>query len=195
MVKAIEEGRRWAGKKEGIITKTRNYHREIGQADELDSAPWCASFVNFCFKSVGTPFEKSRSSQFACTSKKFVKIDKPVYGALMVLRNYRKDTGAFDGTGHVTFVYGRADNATIVGLGGNQGDMIRASRYRTSGPSSEFKLHGKKMQQKFYAFYVPATYAEFAKREPDLPTVDPDTVNRELLGNRVSGTAANENTR
>ena len=195
MVIAIEEGKKWAGRKESIITKEQNYHKGIGKAGSLANTAWCASFINFCLKSVGVPYESNQSSQFPCGSKKFIKIDKPVYGALMVLRNYVRRTGKFAGTGHVTFVYGRGDGESIVGLGGNQGDTIRASRYKTTGTSSEFVLNGVELEQRFHGFYIPAIYSEFVKTEGEAPQVDRDKVNVELLGIKSATKTRNEGTR
>lgn len=50
MIIALDEAKKWSGKAEGIITKSRNYHTEIGGVGNLVNVPWCASFVNFCLK-------------------------------------------------------------------------------------------------------------------------------------------------
>jgi len=194
MVSAISEAKTWAGKKESVITKTSNYHKKIGGSGNMNSTPWCASFVNFCLKESKTPFEASQSSQFPTSSKKFVKIAKPVYGALMVMRNYVKATGKFAGTGHVTFVYAKDKNGKIAGLGGNQSDSIKLSGYAPSGVSSEFTLEGVEMEQRFHAFYIPATYVEYARNQEDLAVVNIDAANKALLKVEVAS-AANEGTR
>ncbi|GAB2844861.1 hypothetical protein GCM10027277_11040 [Pseudoduganella ginsengisoli] len=191
MAIAIVEARRFAGKEEDVITKDENYHKDIGVGKNLVTAPWCASFVNYCLMSAHAPFERSASSQFPVWSKKFIKIDEPVYGALMVMRNYVKKTGQSNGTGHVTFVYGQSENGSIAGLGGNQGNSIKISEYQRTGVSSEFMLKGVKMQQKFHGFYIPATYLDFAKKEPPLSTVDITKVNQELL--KITNYTASEN--
>jgi uncharacterized protein (TIGR02594 family) len=195
MVTAIDEGKRWAGRDEAIINSSRNYHRESGSAGTLQHTPWCASFVNYCLMESGSLYMKSASSQFPVHSRKFVRIEEPVYGALMVLRNYCADTGEFVGTGHVTFVYGRTNDGKIAGLGGNQGDTVRISVYAQSGISSRFTLHRRAMHQKFFAFYIPASYVEYAKKEGSPMVVDPGDVNRTLLGIRRAAVTANENTR
>jgi uncharacterized protein (TIGR02594 family) len=194
MVSAIAEAKTWAGKKEDVITKTTNYHKKIGGAGNLEKTPWCASFVNFCLKESNTPYEASQSSQFPVSSKKFIKIDKPVYGALMVLRNYFAEDDKSNGTGHVTFVYGKTANGRIAGLGGNQGDSIKLSAYASKGVSSFFTLKGKKMKQCFHGFYIPATYAEYAKTQGELATIDIDDGNKALLNVKLAATT-NESTR
>ncbi len=182
MTTALAEGRTFAGRHESVITRTRNYHREIAQGGTLVSLPWCASFVNFCLKEARYPFEPSRSSQFPSASRRFVRITRPVFGAIMVLRNYRASDNRFTGTGHVTFVYGQTADGQIAGLGGNQGQTVKLSDYATSGVSSRFALDGVRMEQRFHAFYIPATYAAFAEHEGELATVDVDGANRDLFG-------------
>jgi uncharacterized protein (TIGR02594 family) len=195
MLKAIEEGKKWAGKYEDVITKTENFHKEIGQTGNLSSTPWCASFVNFCLKSSGVPYEPSASSQFPISSKKFIKIDKPVYGCLMVMRNYVVETGKFAGSGHVTFVYGRNENGRIACLGGNQKDSIKVSDYATTGDSAKFKINKILMAQRFYAFYIPASYAEYAKKTVELAVVDSVDINKGLLNIANAGVTKNESSR
>jgi len=95
-------------------------------------------------REANTPYETSQSSQFPVSSRKFITIDKPVYGALMVLRNYFVDGDKPNGTEHVTFVYGKTANGRIAALGGNQGDSIKLSAYASKGISSFFTLKGKK---------------------------------------------------
>ena len=192
---AIAEAKRFAGKKEGEITKSENYVDDIGVKGNLVNTPWCASFVNYCLKTSKTPYEASASSQFPGGSKKFVKIDKPVYGALMVMRNYVAETGKFAGSGHITFVYGQTANGHIAGLGGNQGDSVKLSPYAKSGVSASFKLNKTKMEQKFHAFYIPATYEEYAKKQGDLAVVDIIDVNKNLFKIEGAKPVANEGTR
>ncbi len=192
---AIAEAKRFAGKKEGEITKSENYVDDIGVKGTLVNTPWCASFVNYCLKTSKTPYVASASSQFPVDSKKFVKIEKPVYGALMVMRNYNAKTGKFLGSGHVTFVYGKNSHGAIVGLGGNQSDSIKMSNYKPTGVSAEFTLNGVFAQQRCHGFYIPATYAEYAKKQGDLAVVDTADLNKNLLKIQGKTVSANENTR
>lgn len=191
---AIEEAKKWAGKKEDVITKTGNFHKRVGLGGNMVSTPWCASFANYCLMTAGAPYEKSASSQFATVSKKFKKIDKPVYGALMVMRNYFAGTNKAQGTGHVTFVYGKTADGDIAGLGGNQNDRLKLSPYKTSGVSAEFELKGIDLEQKFHGFYIPVTYEEYAKSQPEPDIVDIKDVNRNFLNIAKAASSANERT-
>lgn len=200
MLKAIAEGKTWEGKDEAVISKDENFHKDIGLTGNLDNTAWCASFVNFCLKSSDTPYVASASSQFATSSKKFIKIDKPVYGAVMVMRNYVRETGAFTGQGHVTFVYGKVSDTVMAGLGGNQKDTIKLSPMSTTGDSARFNIKTKKgtvikMAQRFHGFYIPATYAEYAKQAGELATVDVDTLNEDLFKIKNARGSKNESGR
>ena len=194
---AIDEAKKWAGKPEAIITDTDgNFHKRLGLGGNTSMVitPWCASFVNYCLMTAGAPYEKSPSSQFATRSRKFKKIDKPVYGALMVMRNYLQGTDTTDGTGHVTFVYGKTADGHIAGLGGNQGNQLKLSPYKVVGVSSKFKLRGKWLEQKFHGFYIPVTYEEYAKSQPQPDIVDVDDVNKNFLKIANATSSKNEKT-
>ncbi|WP_296953074.1 TIGR02594 family protein [uncultured Massilia sp.] len=191
---AIDEAKKWAGQDESVITKTGNFHKRVGLGGNMVTTPWCAAFVNYCLMTVGAPHEKSASSQFPTWSKKFKKIDKPVYGAIMVMRNYFEDSGKAAGTGHVTFVYGKTAQGHIAGLGGNQSDRLKVSQYKVTGVSARFKLHGKWLQQKFHGFYIPVTYEEYAKSQHEPDVVDVDDVNKNFLNIANAASGANEKT-
>lgn len=191
---AIEEAKKWAGKEEDVITKTGNFHKRVGLGGNMVTTPWCASFVNYCLMTAGAPYEKSASSQFATVSRKFKKIDKPVYGALMVMRNYFAGTNKAHGTGHVTFVYGKTTEGNIAGLGGNQNDRLKLSPYKITGVSAKFKLKGIWLEQKFHGFYIPVTYDEYAKSQPEPEIVDIDDVNKNFLNIAKAASSANEKT-
>lgn len=160
---AVREAKQWAGTSESTITKTDNYHKEISVAGELDTVPWCASFVNFVLKDAGYPYEKSAGSQFPTWSKKFVKIEKPVYGALMVWRKGKQ--------GHIAFAYGK-DTASgeIIALGGNQNDRIT------------FMLKNE-TTKKFQSYYIPAVYEKEAKLHGELSLFDVELLNKQIAGN------------
>lgn len=192
---AIAEAKKWAGKHESIITKTGNFHKRIGLGGNMNTTPWCASFANYCLMTAGAPYEKSASSQFPTWSKKFKKIDKPVFGALMVMRNYAEDTGKPDGTGHVTFVYGKTADGDIAGLGGNQSDLLKLSPYKLAGVSARFKMHGKWFLQKFHGFYIPVTYEEYAKSQSEPDIINIKDVNSNFLNIANDNATKNESTR
>jgi hypothetical protein len=54
---------------------------------------------------------------------RFYEINEPVYGAIMVMRNYSQSTNKFIGSGHISFVYGLTTSGNIAALGGNQGGI------------------------------------------------------------------------
>lgn len=192
---AIEEAKKWAGQDESIITVTSNFHKRLGLGGEMVHTAWCAAFVNYCLKTAGAPYEKSASSQFPTSSQKFKKITKPVFGALMVMRNYIHGTNTAHYTGHVTFVYGITNDGAIAGLGGNQGDKLKVSGYVTSGISCTFKLKGgPKLDQRFYAFYIPVTYEDYAKSQGELEIVDIKDINKNFLNIAGATSVANEKT-
>jgi uncharacterized protein (TIGR02594 family) len=196
---AFAEGKRWGGADEEVITTKRNYHKEIDTVGKLHTVPWCASFVNYCLKESGTPFVDSQSSQFPTSSKKFIKVKRPVYGAILVMRNYYVDTGKYADGGHVAFVYAKTNDTTIAAIGGNQGDTVKLSPYKTVGVSSRFtktvKKVKRKCEQRFHGFYVPATYAEYAEKAQDLDVINLDEANQALLGIAPRKKTANESTR
>lgn len=113
----------------------------------------------------------------------------------MVLRNFFNDTGKFAGSGHITFVYGKNSDGKIIGLGGNQKQTIRFSRYAMTGSTSKFRLNNRTLQQRFHGFYIPATYAEFAAIQAEVGTFDVAELNSKLLAIGASSSAINESTR
>ena len=107
MEHALAEAKRWAGKKEDEISKQTNYHRLVSPKGGLSSLvgnsnPWCASFVNWCLQQAGFQISRSpASSQSFLNDKNFIKLDRPVYGAIVVWSNYVVATGEPDGSGQV----------------------------------------------------------------------------------------------
>lgn len=160
---AIREAKQWAGTSESNITKIDNYHKEISVSGELDTVPWCASFVNYALKDAGYPYEKSAGSQFPTWSKHFVKIDKPVYGALMVWQKGKQ--------GHVAFAYGKDTiSGEVIALGGNQNDKIT------------FMLKSETTKT-FKNYYIPKVYEEMAKLQNELSSYDIVELNKAITGN------------
>ena len=94
---------------------------------------WCAAFVSWCLKQAGAKITGSMSSQFPTMSpgtNEFTKLDKPQYGAIIVLRKVSKNTGSTgSNTGHITFFVKDNGNGTFSGLGGNQGNTVKESNY------------------------------------------------------------------
>lgn len=146
---ACEEAKRWAGKKEDEITKERNYHALLNTGLKTlvgNANPWCASFVNWCLKQAGYPSTSSpASSQSFRRDKNYIAIDKPVYGAIVVFTDAHNPA-----RGHVGFLYAFDEKEKPIVLGGNQSDTINFE----SGFS-----------KKISGYFVPLSYAEFAKKE------------------------------
>jgi LysM repeat protein len=85
MAVAVREAKQWHGSGEKIIQD--NYHHLIGSKGSLSNTAWCASFVNYCLKESSYDYSRKypQSSQFPAYDKlKFIEVNKPVYGALMV---------------------------------------------------------------------------------------------------------------
>ncbi|MFM0021355.1 TIGR02594 family protein [Paraburkholderia azotifigens] len=146
MEKALEQAKLWHGQKEDVITKTINYHKEVGgnlKSLVGNGNPWCASFANWCLMQAGYPITATpMDSQSFRHSKNFVKIDKPVFGAVAV---YKHTKG-----GHAAFVYAKTKAGSPILLGGNQSDAINF------GTQKATELKG---------FFVPASYLKFAQAE------------------------------
>lgn len=115
---AESEAKRWKGAREADISKSINYHKEVGiNLKDLvgtDHA-WCASFVNYCLKKAGYEMSSPpcRARSFL-DDPNFVKIEKPIFGAIAVIATH-----------HVCFVFADdSKSAKPVVLGGNQSDQI-----------------------------------------------------------------------
>lgn len=195
MAVAIREAKQWHGTGEKSIQD--NYHHLISSKGSLSNTAWCASFVNYCLKESSYDYSTAypQSSQFPAYDKaKFVEVDKPVYGALMVFRTYTESGDRFTGNGHVSLVYGKTINDDIAGLGGNQGGSrfgggtIKLSMYSTTDAVSRFRMtvNGVKnvpVYQKFFKFYVPVAYKDYSiESRVELTVVDVDDVNNNLFG-------------
>jgi hypothetical protein len=113
----------------------------------------------------------------------------------MVMRNYFLGTDKTNGTGHITFVYGKTVDGDIAGLGGNQSDRLKLSPYKVKGVSAKFQLKGKWLEQKFHGFYIPVTYEEYAKSQPEPEIVDIDDANKNFLNIAYAASSTNESTR
>lgn len=143
MAVAIEEAKKWAGKTEGTITKSRNYHSLTGASflkslEGKDNA-WCASFISYCLTKSQPAYSKWKNSfraRAVALDATFAEIKEPVYGAIML-----------QGTHHVAFIYAK-DGDSYACLGGNQSDQINFTPFKKS-----------------LRFFVPLAYLEFAKKE------------------------------
>lgn len=160
MAIAVREAKQWSGIKEGKITD--NYHNLTGvkrlgeQGKEytptLANTAWCASFINYCMLESGFPNTKNPSSQFPVKSKHYVKIDKPVYGAIVVY----KHTNSSFGTGHISLIFAELNDGDFAVLGGNQGDSITINTHKG--------VYLNKLKCILQGFYVPVAYYNHAKK-------------------------------
>lgn len=142
---AYAQARKWAGKKEAEISRTINFHSELGYGKQFttlagSSNAWCASFVNWCLRSAGFATSSPhpyRARSFAADTTRFSQIDGPVFGAVALV-----------GTSHVGFVYAMERGRPVL-LGGNQSDQINFVRFN---PAT-------------LRYYVPKSYLPFAQKE------------------------------
>jgi hypothetical protein len=127
--------------------------------------------------SAGYDYERNPSSQCFVGSRKFIKVDTPVVGAILVRRDYINGGKTFNAHGHVTFIFAQHGNKFVC-LGGNQNHRIKFSEYNKIGfepPQSDGS------RQKNYAIYVPISYYEQYKidvKRNDLPTFSENELNR-----------------
>ncbi|MGL6016368.1 MAG: TIGR02594 family protein [Selenomonadaceae bacterium] len=172
---AVREAKQWAGHHEskaksdakkgskGVIAD--NYHKEvgvvIGESTPTMETAWCASFVNYCLKDSGHSYTKDPSSQFASTSKKFVKIERPVFGAIVVYKHTIKKYG----TGHTGFVYAKINDGDYAILGGNQGESITLNPHKG--------VYLDMLKCRLVGFYVPI---EYQKRAEEILANDGDLI-------------------
>lgn len=95
--------------------------------------PYCAVVVNAALERVGIPGTRSAMARSFETSRHFVKLKGPAYGAITTF--WRGSRAA--GTGHVGFYVGQTENH-IYTLGGNQGDDFNESPFPKDGKSFGF---------------------------------------------------------
>lgn len=89
-----------------------------------DETSWCSSFANWCMKQgliKGTGLANARS-----WLKWGYECDSNVIGSIVVMSR-----GSDPTKGHVGFLAG-FDDDTVILLGGNQGDMVKYSRFSKS---------------------------------------------------------------
>jgi uncharacterized protein (TIGR02594 family) len=124
MAFALAEAARWKGADESVITKTINYHKEVGVAlgdlNGTDHA-WCASFANYCLKQAGFAVSKqtARARSFK-SDENFIALEEPQYGAIACIADH-----------HVCFVVAKdKDGVHMVTLGGNTSNTIKYNVFR-----------------------------------------------------------------
>ncbi|EGO8361980.1 hypothetical protein EYW98_22030 [Escherichia coli] len=129
-----------------------NYHHETGAGNPTmvgTRNAWCASFINYCLQCTGYPIANANSQSFS-KSRKFVKIDSPVYGAIVVLHVPNTEQ-----KGHATLVYCKTKDGEIGVLGGNQGDSVTINPLK--------KVYLEELHYELIGYYVPKDYECRAK--------------------------------
>jgi uncharacterized protein (TIGR02594 family) len=101
-----------------ILETDGNPHREA----------WCADFANHCMETTGYAGTKSPAAASFLDWGKDIG-DSPELGCLVV---FQWSSGPDAGGHHVCFYVGAVDDDTIICLGGNQGRMVRRSRFPVS---------------------------------------------------------------
>lgn len=152
----IRELKQWYGKREGAITKQDNYHMLTGSKINTlvgSTQAWCASFANYCLQEAkyAKSAEPTSALSFRRDTKNFVKITKPIFGALATIpTSSGASPEAKSGFGHVGFVYclDKTSGRFLI-IGGNQDDQITIASRSISA----------------YRFYVPKAYYEFSKSQ------------------------------
>jgi uncharacterized protein (TIGR02594 family) len=86
---------------------------------KTDEVPWCAAFVGGCLEAVGIISSRFESARSYLTWG--VPLKTPVRGCIVVL--------ARSGGGHVFFATADDGNGRLLGIGGNQGDMVSISAF------------------------------------------------------------------
>jgi uncharacterized protein (TIGR02594 family) len=201
---AISEAKTMDGVKEcydPLFSKGKEYHQQGGHnnfcpcgnttyTNYCNPNAWCASFANWCLRKSDVAYTRSAGSQTFLNNPDFVQIHEPVFGAIAVFTNL-DGNGEFKTSGHVAFVVGRIGNDQILCLGGNQGDMIKVSRY-------SLKQRREDMLNKLYfrGYYIPRAYLD--KLENYKITVgvynDAKIANQQIINLNIN-TPENESTR
>jgi len=86
---------------------------------KTDEVPWCAAFVGGCLEAAGIVSSRFESAKSYLTWG--VQLNKPVLGCIAVLT--RK------GGGHVFFVTGESVDGRLLGVGGNQNNMVSVAAF------------------------------------------------------------------
>ncbi len=142
-----------------------------------DNGPWCAAFMNWCINESGYKYAKSASSLAPIHNlykKNFKKIDKPIYGCIVVYKHKSKWKG------HTGFLYGKTKDDKYILLGGNQDNTIKMDDYGEYTSKSKTK--------KLYGFYIPADYVV---SEDDYLTEDDKNLSLKDSNTKIGVTSSN----
>jgi len=100
-----------------------------------DETPWCAGFVNAMVHKAGLPIvHKNRAAALGWRWNGYgQRLSGPALGAVMSMTRPGRP-----GSGHMTFVAGRDARDRIMGLGGNQGDMVSINPYDPQARDAQY---------------------------------------------------------
>ena len=153
---AIEEAIKGKGSAENVLPMldlSYKYIRFAKGNSGITTAPndnkegsWCAAYICWTLNKSG--YKVHRNGRMASQSfryfnnKVYRKIDKPIFGAIALYTNMKKQTH-----GHVGYLFGKTKNGKYILLGGNQSNRLKFANYPERFGS--YKLKG---------FYVPIDY-------------------------------------
>ncbi|AKP09958.1 TPA: TIGR02594 family protein [Neisseria gonorrhoeae] len=126
-LKWIEEARKYLGAHEKVNGKSNpvllamlqemgNFNQEQKAWWKETDTPWCGLFVGHCLGKAGRAVIRDWYRAKAWSMSGLTKLEAPAYGCIAVKPRR--------GGGHVFFVVGKDAEGRILGLGGNQGNMV-----------------------------------------------------------------------
>ena len=96
-----------------------------------DEVAWCSAFG--CAAMENNGIRSPRSAHARDWLKWGVRLQTPKIGCVAILnRGGSPDPSVIDGPGHFTFVYSVPVSGSFEGLGGNQGDQVKISHFKTA---------------------------------------------------------------
>jgi len=100
-----------------------------------DETPWCAGFVNAMIHASGLRIvEKNRAAALGWRWNGYgTRLDGPAFGAIMSMERPGKPS-----SGHMTMVAGRDTRGNVMGLGGNQGNMVSINPYHPTARNAQY---------------------------------------------------------
>jgi len=153
---AIDEAVKGKGSAENVLPMLNlsyKYIRFAKGSSGITTAPndnkegsWCAAYICWTLDKSGYkvhPNGRMASQSFRYFNNKvYRKIDKPIFGAIALYTNMKKQTH-----GHVGYLFGKTKNGKYILLGGNQSNRLKFANYPKRFGS--YQLRG---------FYVPKDY-------------------------------------
>lgn len=194
---ALEEAKSYGGKYEGTIDeRIQLYHKDGGSSPGSGSGTsWCASFVCWCLEQSGNKSPKSAGSRMFLDSNKVEKCDV-FYGAVAIFSDCDSTGTRIQSKGHATFIFGELPEADIYAcLGGNQGDMLKISKYNCSGNVFiSYVSRGVTHYKIFRGFYKPKGYEikEIDKLNKNDKYASADEASKEVLKLNIKSNESGE---